>query len=140
MNNFSRLSTVLGVSFLLSSNALANHNSPEAMEARISAVGQLSIADENTASAATNNGPVDGAAVYTASCGACHGAGVAGAPVLGDADDWTGRIEQGIETLVEHAINGYQGAMGVMPAKGGNPALSDEEVTAAVQYMVDQVQ
>jgi cytochrome c5 len=45
-----------------------------------------------------------------------------------------------METLAEHAIVGYQGTMGVMPAKGGNPALSDEEVTAAVQYMVDQVQ
>jgi cytochrome c5 len=140
MNNFSRLSTVLGVSFLLSANSLANHNTPEALEARISAVGQLSIADENTASATTNDGPVDGSAVYAASCGACHGAGVAGAPVLGDADDWAVRIEQGMETLAEHAIVGYQGTMGVMPAKGGNPALSDEEVTAAVQYMVDQVQ
>ena len=140
MIKFSRLSTILGVSFLLSANVLANHNSSEALEARVSAVGQLSIADENTASASTNNGPVDGATVYNASCGACHGAGVAGAPVLGDADDWADRIEQGIETLTEHAISGFQGSMGVMPAKGGNPALSGEEVTAAVQYMVDQIQ
>ena len=140
MIKFSRLSTVLGVSFLLSANVLANHNSPEALEARVSAVGQLSIADESTASASANDGPVDGATVYNASCGACHGAGVAGAPVLGDADDWADRIEQGIETLTEHAISGFQGSMGVMPAKGGNPALSDEEVTAAVQHMVDQIQ
>ena len=140
MNKFSQLPTILGISFLISANALANHNTQEAMEARVSAVWQLSIADDNTGSVATDAGPVDGSAVYATSCGACHGAGVAGAPVLGKADDWADRIEQGIGALAEHAINGYQGSMGVMPARGGNPALSDEEVTAAVQHMVDQVQ
>ena len=140
MIKYLRLLAVLGVSFLLSGNVLANHNTPEAMESRVSAVGQLNVTDETTESVAANDGPIDGAAVYKASCGACHGAGVAGAPILGDADDWVDRLEQGIETLTEHAIDGFQGSLGVMPAKGGNPSLSNEEVTAAVQHMVDQVQ
>lgn len=77
-----------------------------------------------------------GAQVYNANCGACHTNGIGGAPKIGDADAWTARVAQGIETLRSHAVNGYQGEAGYMPAKGGNVGLSDEEVHRAVDYML----
>jgi cytochrome c5 len=58
--------------------------------------------------------------------------------VLGDAAAWAPRIAQGIETLNNHALNGFQGAAGVMPPKGGRVDLSDGEIIAAVEYMVEQ--
>lgn len=93
--------------------------------------------------AATGAGGAEPAAAsgeetYNAVCFACHAVGVAGAPKLGDKADWEPRIAQGMDTLVQHAIQGYQGSKGVMPPKGGRADLSDEAVTAAVQYMVDQ--
>jgi len=83
---------------------------------------------------------VDGQAVYGKACMVCHGAGVAGAPKLGDAAAWAPRIAQGKDTLLTHALNGFQGRSGVMPAKGGSTNLSDDEVSAAIDYMVSQSQ
>ena len=77
-----------------------------------------------------------GEGVYKNACVACHGAGIAGAPKAGDKTAWSPRIAQGKPTLYEHAIRGYQGKAGVMPAKGGNTALADADVKAAVDYMV----
>lgn len=77
-----------------------------------------------------------GPQVYNQACIACHGAGIGGAPVLGDAGAWAPRIDQGIDVLRNHAINGYTGSVGYMPAKGGRVDLSDEEVADAVDYMV----
>ena len=67
---------------------------------------------------------------------ACHGAGVAGAPKIGDKADWGPRIAQGKDTLYTHATQGFTGKKGTMPPKGGAANLSDEEVKAAVDYMV----
>lgn len=83
----------------------------------------------------------DGKAVFDKLCVACHAANsaVPFSPKITHADDWAARIKQGKDTLFQHAINGYTGPKGgVMPAKGGNPALSDDEVKAAVVYMVNQ--
>jgi len=77
---------------------------------------------------------IDGQKVYNASCVACHGAGIAGAPKFGDKAAWAPRIKQGTAVLYEHAIKGFQGKAGMMPAKGGSSA-SDDEVKAAVDYM-----
>ena len=77
-----------------------------------------------------------GQEVYQTGCVACHGAGIAGAPKLGDNGQWAKRIAKGLDTLYTSSVNGVQGSAGVMPAKGGNPALSDAEVRAAVDYMV----
>ncbi len=85
-------------------------------------------------------GSIDGESVYNGICTACHTPGVAGSPKLGDAAAWKDRIAQGMDMMVEHAIKGFQGKVGVMPPKGGNPSLSDEEIAAAVQYMVDKSQ
>lgn len=81
-----------------------------------------------------------GAATFQAACVACHGLGIAGAPKLGDAAEWAARTEQGIDVLYEHAIQGYQGSAGVMPAKGGRIDLSDDAVRAAVDYMISESQ
>ena len=53
---------------------------------------------------------------------------------------WAPRIAQGMDLMVKHAVEGFQGAAGIMPAKGGNPALTDEQVRATVEYMVGKVQ
>lgn len=76
-----------------------------------------------------------GEQVFQAACVACHGAGIAGAPKVGDAAAWKPRLAQGKPTLYTHALKGIR----AMPAKGGNPSLPDAEVTAAVDYMVAQV-
>ncbi|PTD98143.1 c-type cytochrome [Pseudothauera lacus] len=81
-----------------------------------------------------------GEGVYRKTCALCHAAGVAGAPRLKDAADWGPRIAQGIDTLYLHSLEGYTGEKGMMPARGGAAALSDEEVKAAVDYMVASVQ
>jgi len=76
-----------------------------------------------------------GKALYNSTCTACHGAGIAGAPKVGDKAAWAPRIAQGKDTLYQHAINGFQGKAGVMPPKGGSSA-ADADVKAAVDYMV----
>ncbi len=77
-----------------------------------------------------------GQTVYNQACHICHNAGLVGAPKPGVQADWNGRIAQGIDVLYNHAINGFQGEKGVMPPKGGNLLLSDEDVKAAVDYLV----
>ena len=79
-----------------------------------------------------------GKSAYNRTCALCHGAGVAGAPKPGDKEAWATRVAQGKETLYKHAIEGYTGEKGMMPAKGGNSTLSDDDVKAAVNFMADQ--
>lgn len=79
-----------------------------------------------------------GKSVYGKACALCHAAGVAGAPKPGDKVDWGPRVAQGKETLYKHAIEGFTGAKGMMPARGGNSTLSDDDVKAAVDFMADQ--
>ena len=76
----------------------------------------------------------DGKAVYDANCQACHAAGVAGAPKLGDKAAWAPRIGTGVAALTASAIKGKN----AMPAKGGNAGLADGDIKAAVDYMVAQ--
>ena len=78
----------------------------------------------------------DGETIYNSGCVACHGAGIAGAPRVGDKAAWVDRIAQGTEIIYEHALNGFQGTAGIMPAKGGFTHLSDEEVKAAIDFMI----
>lgn len=121
-----------------------------AVEERIRPVGQVYLpGEEAEASAPTVEAvaavePVaetlTGPQVYNQACLACHGAGVGNAPILGNVDQWTARIAKGMDTLKDHAINGYQGEVGYMPAKGGRADLSDEEVASAVEYMVAEVE
>jgi cytochrome c5 len=82
---------------------------------------------------------LSGPQVYNAACLACHGSGIGGAPVLGDADAWAPRIAQGDDVLKGHAINGFTN-VGFMPPKGGRVDLSDQEIYDAVDYMVSEAQ
>ena len=75
-----------------------------------------------------------GEKVYTATCAACHTAAVMGAPKLGDPAAWAPRLAKGAAGLHATAIDGLK----LMPAKGGNPALKDDEVKAAVDYMISK--
>jgi cytochrome c5 len=122
----------------------------DAVAARIRPLGEVYMPGEEDAAAAplaetvAEPEPVaaalSGPQVYNSACLACHGAGIGGAPVLGDAEAWAERIAQGMDVLKEHAIKGYQGSAGYMPAKGGRTDLSDEEVANAVEYMAAESQ
>lgn len=79
-----------------------------------------------------------GKKVYNNVCAMCHAAGVAGAPKPGDKADWAPRIAQGIEVLYKNSIDGFTGEKGMMPARGGSTTLSDDDVKAAVDFMVAQ--
>jgi len=90
----------------------------------------------STGAAAVMAIPKDGIEVYEAACKACHGLGIAGAPKAGDAAAWGPRIAKGKPTLYQHAVKGFTGTGGIMPAKGGRTDLSDELIEAAVDHMV----
>lgn len=80
---------------------------------------------------------VQGRAVWLANCEGCHGYGIAGAPIPMKPGQWEARLAQGNAVLYDHALNGFFGPEDTeMPARGGNAELSDEEVRAAVDYMV----
>ena len=112
--------------------------------ARIQPVGKVAISGEdNTAVAEVVATPaalkeMPGDQVYGSVCVACHGAGVAGAPKFGDKAAWAPRIAQGADTLHKHALEGFQGKAGVMPAKGGLNTVTDASIIAAVDYMVSK--
>ena len=92
------------------------------------------VAEQKTkmaAASAAAGGPVDGKSVYDKVCFACHTAGIAGAPKLGDKAAWEARIKQGQDTLYSNALKGIR----TMPAKGGAPDLPDANIKAAVDYL-----
>lgn len=131
-SQFEIVTTINGVTptghFKEDSGVAANHYGDAApVEAKATKVA--------LSSAATN-----GKSVYDKACMACHSMGIAGAPKTGDVAAWSARIAQGLDVLHSNAINGYQGENGIMPAKGGNMSLSDDEVKDAVAYMVESSQ
>ena len=86
------------------------------------------------------DGRTDGAEIFNnGPCTGCHTAGVGGAPKLDAAGIGARVAQQGVEELIKKATEGFTGAAGVMPAKGGNPALSVEQMHAAVDWMVDNL-
>ncbi|WP_317889775.1 c-type cytochrome [Spongiibacter pelagi] len=109
------------------------------IESRIQPAGGVCLEGDSAcgASAAASSGaPKSGEDVYKGSCQGCHAVGAGGAPKFGDSADWAARGKQGIETLYTHAIDGFSN-IGMMPAKGLCMSCSDDEVKAAVDYMVD---
>lgn len=109
----------------------------EAVAERIKPVAEVNVGEPPVVEAPaaepvadTAGGP--GEQIVTAVCAACHAAGLMQSPKLGSVDDWAPRIEKGIETLYDHAINGFN----MMPAKGGRADLSDDEIKAAVDHMI----
>jgi cytochrome c5 len=100
---------------------------------RIKPVGEVTLAGATSARAS-----MSGEQVFQAVCKTCHEPGIAGAPKVGDKAAWAGPIKKGYETLVQHALNGFQEAGKVMPPRGGNPDLSDVEVERALVYMANR--
>jgi cytochrome c5 len=96
--------------------------------ARIQPVGQVTVA-----APVVPSGTQSGEQVYQATCKACHEAGLAGAPKFGDKAAWAARIRAGINALYTSAIKGKN----AMPAKGGNPDLTEVELQRAVVYMAN---
>jgi len=95
---------------------------------------QLNEAKPQATAAASD--PATGEKVYKSTCSICHKSGLSGAPRIGNKDDWEARLAQGKDLLYDRAIHGYRGSKGSMPARGSNVRLSDDEVRAAVDYMV----
>ncbi|MGV8941887.1 MAG: c-type cytochrome [Lysobacter sp.] len=92
----------------------------------------------SASAAVAYGGTLDGAVIFDGLCAGCHNSGAGGAPTM-DKAHWTARIPQGLDTLHKHAIEGFTGSAGLMPAKGGNPALTDEQVIATVDWMLDNL-
>lgn len=144
------LGLILGAAWLHSGRAVESDPVTEAkLAARIAPVGAvyagetgaaaLAAAQEAARAAAASQvaygGTEDGSVIYGNLCGACHTSGAGGAPKLENAA-WGPRIAQGEDTLIKHAIEGYTGSAGLMPARGGNPALNDAQVAATVKWML----
>ncbi|HKT72383.1 MAG TPA: c-type cytochrome [Steroidobacteraceae bacterium] len=123
----------------------------KAVQGRVEPVGAVAVAGKDNsalaikpdagASGAAGAGatalPKSGTEMFEQVCSTCHGAGIAGAPKAGDKAAWAPRIAKGKDTLYKHALEGFQGGAGVMPAKGGRSDLSDDLVKQAVDHMVD---
>jgi cytochrome c5 len=139
------LGIVMLVQFVMDRpSATASAMTPQAVAARIQPVGRVVFAGSPEAAAegaapsapapaaAAQAGPPDGKKIYEGTCIACHGTGAAGAPKFGNKADWAPRIALGIKTLLNVAMHGK----GAMPPKGGNAALSEADIRAAIEYMV----
>jgi cytochrome c5 len=134
----------LAVSLRSEPDSEANPSQQRLVEERIAPVtgvrqgadGQAALAaaaaEEQAAAAPAESGPVDGAEVYNSVCMACHTAGVAGAPKPGSEELAARFAAEGMDGMMHNAING----LNVMPPRGGRPDLSDEQIRAAVEFML----
>ncbi|MDR5860181.1 cytochrome c5 family protein [Halomonas eurihalina] len=134
----------LGLTGLTFAQEDASH---DAIAKRLAPVGDLclqgqdcgtstSSAGGGDTSAGSGDGNIDGQAIYESICTSCHATGVANAPKMGDTEAWSQRLEKGTDTLYTHVIDGFN----AMPPKGGDPSLSDAEVKAAVDYLLEESQ
>ena len=98
----------------------------------ISPVAQVVVANESVTESGSENS-ISADKIIKANCAMCHAGGLMGAPKIGDVGLWAPRIAQGKDTLINNAIKGIR----MMPAKGGNSRLTDEEVAAAVISMAN---
>jgi cytochrome c5 len=118
----------------------------ESVEERLQPVARVAVAGQDNSAlkiesagppATAASVPENGTAAYETACAACHGAGIAGAPKVGDQAAWGPRIKQGKATLYDHAIHGFNGKTGVMPAKGGRADWPDDLIRQAVDHIVE---
>jgi len=125
---------VMLVNMVLDINATHSVDEPKVaavkVEENLKPVAQVSVSEAESGPHADKSGEE----VVKAVCSACHAVGALGSPKIGDKSAWGPRISQGYETLVKHAIAGIR----AMPARGGNPELTDVEVGRAVAYMANQ--
>jgi cytochrome c5 len=136
-----RITLLLTVSLLTLMSALAGAQTlNDEIRARLAPAGAVCVfGDECAAGMAVpgrSGGPRAAEEIYQTYCMACHATGVSEAPVLGNAEMWAPRIEKGIEVLYQNSINGIN----VMPPRGTCVDCSDDEMRAAVDYMVEQLQ
>ncbi len=107
----------------------------------ITATDAPSATEEAAVAAAPAADTAKGKETYDSVCFACHAQGIAGSPKLGDKEAWGPRIANGMDTLYDHSINGFTGETGaMMPAKGGRVDIADEDIKAAVDYMIAESQ
>jgi len=92
------------------------------------------VAQVEVAASAAKGGAINAEQIVNTSCAACHGTGALSSPKIGDKSAWGPRIVKGYETLTDHAIHGFN----MMPARGGNPDLSDAEIAHAVAFMANK--
>ncbi|MGH8269403.1 MAG: c-type cytochrome [Steroidobacteraceae bacterium] len=126
----------------------------KSVEARIAPVEQEAVAGQNNAALAIKPAasttpagggssgiamPTSGKELFEQTCSACHGAGIAGAPKAGDKTAWAPHLAHGLPMLYQHALHGFTGTTGTMPAKGGRTDVPDAMVEQAVNYMVSLV-
>jgi len=110
----------------------AGNTGKAAMEAAAEAAKKLAM------SQVAYDGTTDGSVIFGKLCTACHGTGAGGAPKL-EKGLWADRVKQGVDVLVKHATEGFKGNAGIMPPKGGNPSLTDEQVKSTVKWMLDNL-
>jgi len=135
----------IGIPFELA-KALSDEVVSAAVSERTAPIGKVAVAGQDNAALAIKPAagattaalalPKDGEETYKTVCSACHAAGIAGAPKVGDKSAWGPRIAQGKPMLYEHALKGFQGKAGVMIAKGGRSDLPDDLVRQTVDYIV----
>lgn len=133
-------SALLTMAVVLTASAAVDESS---IRDRLKPVGQVSVEGEIASEATADAMPSvempaaaasrSGEDIYQTSCVACHGSGVLQAPKLGDAAAWNERLAKGMEAVVANAINGIN----AMPPRGTCGGCSDEDIAAAIQYMVD---
>ncbi|WP_019625159.1 c-type cytochrome [Thioalkalivibrio sp. ALJT] len=104
----------------------------ERIAERIAPIGQVASGPVDAAEEVADLSPGD---IYSNVCAACHDTGASGAPLKDDTGEWSNRLnDKGLEGLFDNSING----IGAMPARGGDPSLTDEQVQDVVAYMLDQ--
>jgi cytochrome c5 len=127
------ITVIVMLSQLVTTGIDASKNNPalsdEAVAARLKPVGQVEVIDPSAPKIEKT-----GKEIVEAVCGACHTSGALNAPKIGDKAAWGKRISEGLQRLTETAIKGER----QMPARGGNPDLSDLEVARAIAYMANQ--
>lgn len=134
--------SVIAMALVSSAFAVELSDSQRAeIEERIKPVGEVCLQGDSScggAATAVASGPRSGEDVYNGACMACHSTGAGGAPKLGDAAAWVDRIAKGNDALYDSGVNGVPGTG--MIAKGGCMNCSDEEINAAVDYIVENSQ
>lgn len=135
--NLKKITLLLALA-IISLSALALNDREQAIADRLAPVGETCMAGEACAAggAATAGGPKDPEQVYNTYCMACHMTGASDAPILGNVDQWTPRIANGMDAMYSNAING----IGAMPPRGICMDCSDEDIQATVDYIVERSQ
>jgi len=130
-------SLVLGIVIIVTATSRSDKELPEPklvvetqQQQNMRPVAEVKVA---TNKAETFSDSISGEKIVKANCALCHSTGLMGSPKIGDGAQWAPRIATGKDSLVHNAINGIR----TMPAKGGNASLTDEEIEAAVVYMIN---